>query len=120
MVPRDLTPSVLRDRGRFCSEGGRSVIERGTCIRCGGEMAHIGQEKIQLGKYGWLTGSWAHLLSGALTVDIYCCTECKKLEFYAVAPPEEEARIAQIPCPFCGELHDMDDAKCPHCGERLY
>ena len=95
-------------------------MERDTCLRCGGEMVHIGQEKLQLGQYGWLTGSWGHLLSGALAVDLYCCSGCKKLEFYAVEPPEAEDGIAQTPCPYCGEPHDMDDAKCPHCGTRLY
>lgn len=95
-------------------------MEREVCLRCGGEMACIGQEKIQLGKFGWITGSWDNLLSGALAVDIYCCRNCKKMEFYAVEPPEEEATIAQVPCPHCGERHDMDDAKCPHCGKRLY
>lgn len=96
-------------------------MEREVCLRCGGEMAHIGQEKLQLGKFGWITGSWDNLLSGALTVDIYCCRQCKKLEFYAVEAPEEDGSgIAQVPCPGCGILHDMDDAKCPHCGKRLY
>lgn len=95
------------------------------CIRCGGEMVHIGQEQLQLGKYGFWTGHLSQLFSGALTVDIYCCRECKKLEFYAVEEPEEvedpeeEGSMAKVPCPFCGELHELDDPKCPHCGKRL-
>ena len=53
-------------------------------------------------------------------MDIYCCRDCKKLEFYAVeAPEEEEDSIAQVPCPYCGQLHEIDDPKCPHCGQRL-
>ena len=97
-------------------------MERDVCIRCGGEMAHIGQEQLQMGKFSWLLGGLDNLVSGALTVDIYCCRQCKKLEFYAVEPPEAEAEdsIAQTPCPYCGQLHEMDDAKCPHCGKRLY
>ena len=71
-------------------------MERECCLRCGG------------------------LFSGALEVDIYCCRDCKKLEFYAVeAPEEEEDSIAQVPCPYCGQLHEIDDPKCPHCGQRL-
>ena len=27
--------------------------------------------------------------------------------------------MRQKTCPYCGELHDMDDAICPHCGRRL-
>lgn len=96
-------------------------MDRSTCLRCGGEMGHVGQERIQKGQFGWLFGAWDNLLSGALTVDIYCCHQCKKLEFYAVEAPEEEGSgITQVPCPGCGQLHDMDDAKCPHCGKRLY
>ena len=96
-------------------------MDRETCIRCGGTMEHLGQEKLQLGQYGLFAGNWSNLLSGALAVDLYCCTRCKKLEFYAVEPPEGETDgIAQVPCPHCGELHEMDDPKCPHCGKRLY
>lgn len=87
-------------------------MEREVCIRCGGEMVHVGQEHLQMGKFQFLTG--------ALAVDIYCCRDCKKLEFYAVEEPEEEEdSMAQVPCPFCGELHELDDPKCPHCGKRL-
>ena len=56
-------------------------MEREACIRCGGTMGHIGQEKLQLGRFGLLVGHWDQLISGALTVDIYCCHDCKKLEF---------------------------------------
>ena len=31
----------------------------------------------------------------------------------------ESSGIQQIACPYCGDLHDMDDAICPHCGRRL-
>ena len=95
-------------------------MESKTCLRCGGEMVHAGQEQVQLGKYGWLTGAWSNLFSGPLVVDIYCCTECRKLEFYSVESPADEAHIARGPCPHCGEFHELDDAKCPYCGKRLY
>jgi len=82
-------------------------------------MAHIGQEKLQLGQYGVFFGHLSQLFSGALSVDIYCCQDCKKLEFYAVEAQEDEDSIAQVPCPACGELHEIDDPRCPHCGKRL-
>ena len=94
-------------------------MERECCLRCGGKMVHIGQEKLQLGQCGVPFGHWDQLFSGALEVDIYCCRDCKKLEFYAVEAPEEEDSIAQVPCPYCGQLHEIDDPKCPHCGQRL-
>ena len=31
----------------------------------------------------------------------------------------ETSGIQQIACPYCGDMHDMDDAICPHCGRRL-
>ena len=93
-------------------------METNLCIRCGGRMAHIGRERIQLGKFGVLTGWLDQLFSGALAVDIYRCEQCGKLEFYAPEAAEED-RIAQTACPECGKMHDMDDAKCPFCGKRL-
>ena len=63
----------------------------------------------------------AAILSGALDVDVECCERCKKLEFYLLGDAEapESSGIQQIACPYCGDLHDMDDAICPHCGRRL-
>ena len=83
-------------------------------------MDYIGPEKLQMGQYGLLLGHLSQLFSGAMTVDIYCCHDCRKLEFYAVNAPEDEGdSIAQVPCPSCGQLHEMDDPRCPHCGKRL-
>ena len=93
-------------------------MEQSVCLRCGGHMARIGRERIQLGKFGVLTGSLDQLISGALTVDIYCCEQCGKVEFFAPEAVEKD-RIAQITCLECGKMHDMDDAKCPFCGKRL-
>lgn len=90
------------------------------CLRCGGEIHLIKQERIQLGKTGWLFGDLDNLLAGALDVDILGCPDCGKLEFFrgdwsGLAEDEENA-IAQIKCPRCGRRHDMDDPKCPCCG----
>ena len=95
-------------------------MERENCLRCGGEMYHVGQERLQKGKMGLFLGAWDNLLSGAMTVEIYCCRDCKKLEFYAVEDLDmDNSGIAQIPCPYCGLAHDMDDVRCPHCNKRL-
>ena len=40
------------------------------CLRCHGEMEHLGQESLQLGQYGLLTGHLSNLFSGALEVDM--------------------------------------------------
>ena len=82
-------------------------MEREICLRCGGEMLYIGQEKLQLGQYGLLTGAWSNLFSGALAVDIYCCKDCKKLEFYAVEPPEELRRALSLKALLQGEYKPL-------------
>ena len=56
--------------------------EKDSCLRCGGDMRHLGNERIQLGKFGFFTGSLGNLLDGALDVQIHVCTKCNKLEFY--------------------------------------
>lgn len=90
------------------------------CLRCGEEMQLIRREYLQLGKTGWLSGDWGNLLAGALDVDILCCDQCGKLEFFRAdwnqEPEEEVGSIAKVTCPRCGHSHDMDDPKCPYCG----
>ena len=56
--------------------------QRVACLRCGGEMHLMKRERLQLGKTGWLLGDLDNLLAGALDVDILCCPQCGKLEFF--------------------------------------
>ena len=89
------------------------------CLRCGSEMRFMKRERLQLGKTGWLLGDLDNLLAGALDVDILCCDQCGKLEFFRAdwnQEPEEAGSIAKVSCPQCGHRHDMDDPKCPYCG----
>lgn len=96
-----------------------------TCIQCGGEMVSLGTFPLQKGRYGVLLGSLSNLLSGALDVGAMCCKDCRRLEFYLTddaeisSENETEDAIAQVECPFCGVMHDLDDAICPQCGQRL-
>ncbi len=83
------------------------------CLRCGKQMSHIGTEKIQLGQTGLIFGDLSNLLAGAMEVDIYCCPECRKLEFFSADAVEEE--LPQKKCPKCGKMHDFDYPKCPFC-----
>ena len=41
------------------------------------------REKIQLGETGLLFRDLSHLLSGAMSVDIYVCPRCKRMEFFS-------------------------------------
>ena len=52
------------------------------CLRCGGTMELLRREFLQLGKTGWVLGDLDYLLAGALDVDILCCSDCGKLEFF--------------------------------------
>ena len=92
-----------------------------TCTNCGRDMRFMKREHVQLGKTSWLFGDWPNLLAGALDVGIWCCPECGKLDFYCVHPdrePEVGNSMAQVSCPHCGCEHDLDDPKCPYCGEK--
>lgn len=45
-------------------------------------MELLRREFLQLGKTGWVLGDLDNLLAGALDVDILCCSDCGKLEFF--------------------------------------
>lgn len=97
-----------------------------TCAACGGKMVSIGSFPLQKGRFGPFLGGLSNLISGALDVGAMCCEDCRRLEFYLADDvrlvPEEDVRedsIAQVECPFCGVMHDLDDAICPQCGHRL-
>jgi len=48
-----------------------------------------------------------------MSVDIYTCPGCSKIEFYLAEAVEEE--LPQKQCPNCGKKHDFDYPKCPFC-----
>lgn len=93
------------------------------CLRCGTEMEYLKETKIQLGEQGFFGDNWSHIAAGALSVHIFRCPVCGKLEFFDPYifenGPEEEAmedeEIEQVQCPNCGTVHDMDYPRCPNC-----
>ncbi len=89
------------------------------CLRCKSKMRSLGSEKLQLGKSSVIFGVWGNILEGALEVAIFQCGKCGKLEFYSVVDDFDGDRIAQVECQNCGKVHDLDDSKCPYCGERV-
>ena len=89
------------------------------CLRCGKPMRFVGQEKLQLGKTGWLLGDLPNLLSGALEVCIMECPHCGKLEFFsgkADLGEQSSDNLPQRTSPKCGAEHDFDYPRCPLCG----
>lgn len=95
------------------------LISKAQCLRCDGEMVHTGTEKIQLGEAGWIFGNISNVFAGTLEVEIYACKKCGKTEFFQdpnnFDEIENEEEIAQMTCPECGHIHDMDYPKCPAC-----
>ena len=92
-----------------------------TCLRCGGEMRFFAKERLQLGKTGWILGDLPNLIAGALEVEMYICSSCKKLEFYAAEMKNvSSSELPQQKCPTCGTVHDFDYPKCPKCGHDYY
>ena len=92
-----------------------------TCSACGGKMQSLGNMELQKGRFSMLFGNLSQIMSGALDVDVECCERCKKLEFYLLGDDEapEPRGLQPIASRRSGDLHDMDDAICPHCGRRL-
>ncbi len=88
------------------------------CLRCGSKMEFLGAKDFQLGKAGFLLGDLPHYMEGAMRLSVYRCTDCGKVEFFSFDPFEEEFedKIAQVRCPHCKQMHDMDYPKCPFCG----
>ena len=82
------------------------------CLRCDKKMDYIMTEDIQLGKQSFIFGDWPNLLAGALTVSVYRCPKCGKIEFFS---DEGGDSLPQVTCPNCGKEHDFDYPKCPHC-----
>ena len=89
------------------------------CLRCQGMMKFYARERIQLGETGWILGDLPNLWAGSLDVEIYVCSRCRKLEFYAGEIASEE-ELPQITCPVCGTRHDFDYPKCPKCKHEYY
>ena len=90
------------------------------CLRCGVQMQYIKRERIQLGKAGWILNDLPHLIHGALDVDIWCCPDCGKLEFFRADDETRDDEMPQKRCPSCGKLHDVDWPKCPFCKHDYY
>ncbi len=87
-------------------------------------MLSMGQQLLRKGTPGWhWRGDLEHESGeGSLPVEVWCCQNCQHLDFYLAgnSSGNRGSGIAQVRCPGCGILHDMDDPKCPYCGKRLY
>lgn len=78
-------------------------------------MKYLKSEKIQLGETGWFLGDLSNLIAGSLSVNIYVCPECGKIELFQQSDYSDDDQIAKKKCPNCGQSHDIDYPKCPFC-----
>jgi rubrerythrin len=90
------------------------------CLRCGAKMELMLRDSIQLGETGLLFRDLSHLLSGSLSVDIYVCPECRRLEFFSSDEASESNELPKKKCPACGAEHDFDYPRCPECKHDYY
>ena len=89
-----------------------------TCLRCTAPMRYVKQERLQLGQTDWILGDLPNLFAGAMSVDIYTCPSCGKVEFFLAEGEQED--VPQKQCPKCGTKHDFDYPKCPFCKHEYY
>ena len=75
-----------------------------------------------MGQIGLQWGGMHYQPSRGLDVDVYCCPDCGKLEFYRGEKDQDKRvagqSIAQVKCSSCGGRYDLDSCKCPFCGEE--
>ncbi len=88
------------------------------CAHCSGELKYLKTEKIQLGQTGWLLGDLPNLFAGAMSLQIYLCNTCHKVEFFADTEKDNSHELKQITCKKCGHTYDFDYPKCPQCKEK--
>lgn len=89
------------------------------CYHCQIPLSYYGTEKLQCGETGLLTGSLGNLMSGSLTVQIYGCQSCGKLEFFqAHGRSPSTGGKGTIRCSNCGNVHDLSQPVCQRCGNK--
>ena len=87
-----------------------------TCSACGGKMQSLGNMELQKGRFSMLFGNlrpdhcpvrwtWTSNAASAAKSSNSIC--------WATRRTPETSGIEQIACPYCGDMHDMDDAICP-------
>ncbi|MBQ3940167.1 MAG: hypothetical protein II723_03560 [Oscillospiraceae bacterium] len=54
------------------------------CPYCAVRMQYRGAKRIQLGKWGIITKHLSNYVSGALSVQVYECPKCGKIELFRI------------------------------------
>ncbi len=89
-------------------------MEKLRCLRCGEQMKFIMTDSIP-SQTSMIAVGIPNIFAETIKVHIYSCPNCRKLEFFQEAVVDDNDKIAQMNCPKCGALHDIDYPKCPLC-----
>jgi len=111
--PEKLQEALLKQETEAQAQRVKKLTDK-VCLRCGAPMLKMGQQQFQLGEHSFLWGDWSNLMAGSLTLDLVCCEQCRKVEFFL---PEDEPlgeKIDLVTCPKCGGEHEAG-LKCPRC-----
>ena len=68
----------------MADQQGTTSVPPDVCLRCGGSMNGMGVERFRVGgtSGGWkmVFGEWAELGEEMLPLDVYACTQCRRVE----------------------------------------
>jgi len=65
------------------------------CIRCGGQMLDYGEATFKLGEETYFFSDLNRLMSGSVTMNIFRCEACGKVEFFAFDDGEFAGQLAE-------------------------
>ena len=63
------------------------------CLRCDGQMLDYGPATFKLGEETFFFSDWNRLISGAVTLSIFRCENCGKVEFFSFDDSELDNKL---------------------------
>ena len=66
-----------------------------TCLRCGGQMLNYGKATFKLGEETYFFSDLNRLMSGSVTMNVFRCEACGKVEFFAFDDGEFAGQLAE-------------------------
>ena len=65
------------------------------CLRCDGYMLDYGPVTFKLGEETFFFSDWNRLMSGAVTMNIFRCEKCGKVEFFSFDDTEFDNKLGE-------------------------
>ena len=66
-----------------------------SCLRCGGQMLDYGEATFKLGEETYFFSDLNRLVSGSVTMNVFRCEVCGKVEFFAFDDGEFAGQLAE-------------------------